>query len=402
MITEYKVREENLQWLEGRIEKINKKAKKLNQKPIALEVISEEYINEDAEGCCASKILNVLIESEIIKIDGWKFVAVINHTYGAGNIIKKVSDEPIDEKYKTIDGICEHCNTKRKRKETVILRNDEGKEIQVGKSCLKYFLPTDISETLKFMDLLCVIDDEISKLPNTGGDRFFQYINTRTALNCTHRCIKEFGWVSKSNAMMYGKTSTAEIVNKILFGARHRLNNIELEIADDLQSMKREGLKIQEVEDAMNWIKSISEQELKSDYMHNLKVMCNEEYIGGKELNTICSLISTYRKAIERENAKRRNFEINKSSNYVGSIGVRSDFVVTIERVIEYDTMYGTSYVNIMRDDEENIVVWKGSKTAGQIGEKIVIKGTVKEHKEYNNVRQTYISRCKVMEVLEG
>jgi hypothetical protein len=86
----------------------------------------------------------------------------------------------------------------------------------------------------------------------------------------------------------------------------------------------------------------------------------------------------------------------NAASGYTGEIGDRIERDVTLVFVIGFDSFYGTTWTNIMRDSDNNVIAYKGSRRLGDKGDTFKIKGTVKEHTLYKGVKQTVINRPKV------
>lgn len=86
-------------------------------------------------------------------------------------------------------------------------------------------------------------------------------------------------------------------------------------------------------------------------------------------------------------------------SEYIGEVKERlRDLQVTLTAVRNIDGFYGTSYIYTFKK-EENVLVWITSSYKDiQIGHIYSLTGTVKEHKEYKNVKQTVLSRCIVKE----
>lgn len=81
------------------------------------------------------------------------------------------------------------------------------------------------------------------------------------------------------------------------------------------------------------------------------------------------------------------------TSNWIGTVGKREMFTVTIRHIVEIDGIYGMSYLHIMNDDAGNVVIYKGTKVLGDKGERLTVKATVKEHGEREGVKQTKIAR---------
>lgn len=93
--------------------------------------------------------------------------------------------------------------------------------------------------------------------------------------------------------------------------------------------------------------------------------------------------------------AAQREEELS-ASGHVGEVGKRQEFTLTVQRVMAYDSDYGTTYINVCKDAEGHVVVYKGSNGWDK-GETLTVKATVKEHSEYNGVKQTIIQRPKVL-----
>ena len=87
--------------------------------------------------------------------------------------------------------------------------------------------------------------------------------------------------------------------------------------------------------------------------------------------------------------AAKRAAEAAKS-NWIGTVGERRMFVLSVRHVITMEGVYGTSYLHIMEDADGNVVIYKGTKRYDGI---ISVKATVKEHGERDGVKQTKIAR---------
>lgn len=100
---------------------------------------------------------------------------------------------------------------------------------------------------------------------------------------------------------------------------------------------------------------------------------------------------------VEGEIAKRAK---NAASVFVGNVGDKLTLTVTIEQIIVLpDYGFGVNYINILRDQAGNVLVYKGLSDLGQKGETVSLKATVKGHDMRNGVCQTTIQRPKVLEV---
>lgn len=117
--------------------------------------------------------------------------------------------------------------------------------------------------------------------------------------------------------------------------------------------------------------------------------------------------------AKEREERRKAEEARKAISQHVGNVGERITATVTLEKKVTYEVPsymgFGkdTKWIYIFKDESGNKFVWKTSKPFwldgddGYMkpvseGDTVKIKGTVKEHGEYNGERQTEIQRVKV------
>jgi hypothetical protein len=97
-------------------------------------------------------------------------------------------------------------------------------------------------------------------------------------------------------------------------------------------------------------------------------------------------------------NAAQRREErmaVDRLSVHVGAIGERRDFVLTVGKVLSFEGQFGVTYINLCKDADGNVVVYKGSNRFEE-GQTITVKATVKAHEERDGVKQTLIARPKV------
>ena len=89
----------------------------------------------------------------------------------------------------------------------------------------------------------------------------------------------------------------------------------------------------------------------------------------------------------------------NTQSTYIGEVGKRITLPLTLMRIHTFDGFNGdTLYINKFTDPDGNVVVWKTTAWHGDEGKTYDITGTIKEHSEYRNEKQTVLTRCRVKE----
>ena len=69
---------------------------------------------------------------------------------------------------------------------------------------------------------------------------------------------------------------------------------------------------------------------------------------------------------------------------------------VTIKKNIFLSSQYGDSHMHIMEDADGNEYVWTTASKSIEEGSNVHMRMKVKDHKEYNNVKQTIVYYCKI------
>lgn len=112
------------------------------------------------------------------------------------------------------------------------------------------------------------------------------------------------------------------------------------------------------------------------------------------------------KKAFIKEEAKEKIDALKKAamsvseSDYIGEIKERMrDLKVILTGARAVSSAYGTSILFTF-EYNKNILVWFTSCPPDEkdavVGKEYLLTGTVKDHKEYNGVKQTYLNRCKL------
>lgn len=111
---------------------------------------------------------------------------------------------------------------------------------------------------------------------------------------------------------------------------------------------------------------------------------------------------------IAEEEAKRKaeeeRIKAQKAiSQYVGEVGDKVDVKAVYDHSAWFDVKLGWTkqrvFIHTFRDENGSAIVWKTSSNSLYNiaeGDTVQIKGTVKEHSEYKDEKQTVLTRCKV------
>ena len=84
-------------------------------------------------------------------------------------------------------------------------------------------------------------------------------------------------------------------------------------------------------------------------------------------------------------------------TNYIGNVGDKITLELTQVACFTFLSKFGICFINKFRDAEGNVVIWKTNRRVANDGEKVTIKGIIKEHNEYNSEKQTILTRCKTL-----
>lgn len=90
-----------------------------------------------------------------------------------------------------------------------------------------------------------------------------------------------------------------------------------------------------------------------------------------------------------------------EKSSYFGNVGDKVDGLeVTFKNEFFYETQFGGMCIYIFEDADGHQFKWStstGFSTSLEREAVIRIKGTIKEHSEYNGIKQTVLTRCKLV-----
>lgn len=399
---------QNLSTLQEKINTLNKKALKLKCSPITITVIdyvdieTKKYSSFTIEGSLEQpksiRYANLTINGNSPVINGYRFIATIDHLDGNGNMIRSIPSITIPEQYRTVSAICEHCNHNRYRKDTYLVQHEDGHIKQIGKSCLKDFLGHSSPEHIaKYAELLfeVVASAEDDRLCG----RNTKYLEHVSFLHCVAFFAQKYGYVSKSYAskQLLEKEiilqTTVDRAIDSMFPDRYteeKGNIIEKgDITQDIENY---------VTSALDWISSANTNY--NDYMNNLQAIAKVEYLEWRHINTAGSLMQAYYKHLEKQNEnEQKKKEVDKlpESQYIASIGDKIQVHAKVLNIVPVDGMYGTTYLHVMIDpDNGNQFTWFCSGTVLEKEITYNLKCTVKKHEMYNGIKKTVLTRCRI------
>lgn len=302
---------------------------------------------------------------------GWSILAHIEKLDGSDQrLITLVTATETDPLWRVWDMRCDHCGTHRMRKAVYICRNDDGRVVSVGSTCLKEYTGIDPASVFSW----ALVKDIIGSDDSEGCDwrrGFNPRYDVREVLAYAIQEVGTYGYVKSGEP----HSTRDRVYQDFLYE----------------EEVKPENLA--RAEAIVSWVKAQDNDF--SDYMANCRAICQCQSVEAKRFGYLCYLPVAYDKAMERERQRLAKISAESCSQYVGEVGKRLDIgVKEIHIVTSWESVYGTTFVYKILDTCGNILTWK---TSVMVPDEVkTLKGTVKAHSEYRGIKQTELTRCKV------
>lgn len=330
------------------------------------------------------KFVQLTVTGQRPVLDGqWSVMTKIEHT-PAGNLLKGYSSDDMGPEYRTIAPACEHCNTRRNRKYTFILRNEAGKCMQVASTCIADFTghenPRDL---LALLDQLALLPEIMGVEPLYGDDEPLVGSSGSTALadalatlRIACELVSREGYISRARAYEQMIPSTAD-------ETAYHLSRQSIVVSKE--SAEKAAL-------VLAWAKE--QHSSTSTYLYNLSVIANLGAADAKNFGLLVSAVAAYDRAMAKAHEESAVADV-----YLGTAGDKlAGRLVTYTGVSSFDSCWGTTYIQRFTDNETGApLVWKTSAPVRQLkqGETYAINGTIKEHTLYRDKKQTALTRVR-------
>jgi hypothetical protein len=370
--------------LKERLNKLVKKAVKYGNTDISYSVSAPYMMTvKNFEGEKVDvEYVTFQVTGDAPKIAGWELLARIE-LIDDENLVHVIPNSgfEIDSRFRTHGNECEHCKTIRRRNDVYVFANAE-KQIAVGRTCLRDFMGIDdpkmiVERAQFFEDMKKTFDEE-------EGFSFgsFGYYTLKSVLTVAAAQIRKNGFRSKAVSLEQGVLSTADAT--------------KLQMMDDPKvSVEIEAEDVIWGEKTIEFFRATSS--FGNEYMDNVRVVMKQDIVKNDHIALVVSAVST----VQREFAKAKaNKESAAQSDFVGQVKERiKGLELILEKVIflGYGS-FGANYLHLMKDECGNVFSWiTGNKMGVDEGSNIKIDASVKEHKVYNGVKQTVLTRAKVI-----
>lgn len=374
----------------NRIEIANRKAERAGIEE-RFEYTTETYMKskKDNQGFDTyEERVKLVLNRPTLQHDGWNFAGTMSWDEEAGLITRMAPDQELISKPKA--SLCDVCKKVRHRTDTYIVQKD-GEQFQVGSNCLKRFMGIKPSG-LWMMDFDLEVKEGHDDFASEGGSNARERRSSLEMVSIGLAVVENNGWVSRSAAQYGDKTATADHVDTFLHmipkTVEHRNENEQLRArAAELK---------EEAEEILEEAKNI---EGDGDYAQNLRALANSETVTSRNVPLLLSAIAAKHKNDERKIQK----EVNKTSVWIGTKGEKlPERSVTVENIKHIDNNFGynakPSRLVTMRDNDGNVfkTFYSGNAEIEDGTTYNLKSSTVKDHKEWNDVKETMLTRIKL------
>jgi hypothetical protein len=388
----YAINETVMDKLELKLKKIQKKCEKYGFE-FKYEKKGEEFRkvrHEDNYSDTFEKFY--LVEaSGTAKIDGWEFIATIEHTE-LGNVIRSFQTKiAVPLEYREVKSKCDHCKTNRARKDTYLVMNESGEFLQLGKTCLMdYTHALDAESVTAYLSLF----DELEAHDgcSEGGTGIGRYIYRDDYMRIACEMIRLYGFVSYAKSQEFGWTSTVNRVDDVYFPSTSKQQQeFKKELHERGFDPGSETVKTR-VAEVLAWAQSLDST---ADYLWNLKMIANKEFLDFRDVGILVSAFAAYDRYLGIEYEKKNHA---KSEYLAGKIGDKVEIDIDqVKLLTSFQSDYGGNIGVYKFISHGNSVIWTTSAFV-EVDKVKKIKGTIKEFKDYKGEKETVLTRCKVIE----
>jgi hypothetical protein len=305
----YEIPEANLATLVKRVQRLNARAAKIGSAPV---VLRQTGNFRDVPHATKPNVIVRFVEMEANveapAYNGWHFMAVICRTT-EGNIIRSVPGYEVPVEHRDGEHRCDHCHTIRNRRDTYVVRHDDGRTLRVGSTCIQDFLqhanPNQMTQSARTCfeaaQMLESAQDE-SWLGGSGMNAVCR-VDLEVFLGYVAELVLKTGrYITSKSAYETGGTSTAQTALQYFQGSAQEF--VVSEQAKRLATEAREwvlgtygprfddDLDISEVVEAMTSVRKDC-----SDFEHNLLTAARLESIEPRFAGIAAYIIEAHRRS---------------------------------------------------------------------------------------------------------
>ena len=348
--------------------------------------VVREYFKADDEDRSTGVVMReVHVSDELLspKVGEWRVVAVIDHVQ---RVVINLTDVYRAPRKLVDQPDCDHCGYQRPRNITYMLQHADGREAQVGTSCICEYTgdarALDCAEGAReYAEWMSrgLLEMQLGESSRGANLTFF--------LALAAMVIERHGFVSGRDAYETGGVSTKERTLQALAQYQYYLGSA----TETAKSTRPEERHYEQAKATHNWMLNLPDDD--DEYLANLRQIAVNGYVQNSTAGLATSAVIAY----QREKERIAYAEVIADSEYVGEVKSRIKFVGKLASVRALTTIYGTSTMYKFLANGKDVVVWFATRDAGLTsGRTYEVEGTVKAHEVYRDIKQTVVTRCKV------
>lgn len=398
-LNQFEIPQVSLEGFLKSIKKLQKKALKIGVALINVKV-SESYIKEwtiPGQPFAKNRVpyVTVSVEGDSPIIAGWAFIARFEFSKEFGLLVKKIDrNATIPSRYLEDNGnqyLCEHCHNNRARRKVYVVQEVEtGEWKQVGSSCVKDFTghvsPEKLARYWSIIETLDDMNEEDWDLGRSSREEYGELL-LGEYLTRVATMTKAEGFVSKAQVIKdgYGISTAESCVNWMYARTvkeKHSYDNLVIEESD-----------AELAEKAIEWAKNINGKEAwDNEFKMNLRNIAVAGTVPIYHIGHAGYMIEAYKKAIGWAEKDNKDAEY-----YPAELKDRVDLEgLTLDFHTSFDGLYGTTHLYKFKKDNY-VFIWFASSGQGLTeGDRVDMKATIKDKKEYQGTKQTIITRARI------
>jgi len=418
--------QQKLPLLEREIDRLQKRTRRLNMRPLILEKGTSYYTTipsttvsavESAHGgreyvertkTLRGEVTPVLVAGAEPRLRGWRLIACIDYgeesDSGGGPWLRVVPGETLPTEYRTVDPTrCDHCMTKRDRSTVFVLVHDDGRHSVVGRTCLLDFLgghgdPLSMANQAETLFAIFDVARGMEEWGEGGGARMALAVDIEEFIALTVHVVAKHGWISRTQAYEQGRvgTATADQIWDLCFPRGTTAH----EIAKQNQPTSEDRATAKKIVDwAMKEFADSDPSKL-TDYGYNCRTALISGVVTARSAGVVASIPGAYQRSMARLAGAEDGSRV---AGHYGALNERITLNLDFIDARPLQTTYGTSYLCTFRgvDGPEKgyAFKWFGSSWPFDFtvheaaGKKVRVKATIKKHGEFRGQQETELSR---------
>ena len=403
----------NLELFRTRVAEINEKFSKKNL-PLVTWAILVDNVEEHVYTIIAKSEFE---QSNLSGVDV-KFEGVISLIDCNENDKVYAFDNPLITRLVSADCKCDKCQKKIGRAKYIVFSKTDDVQtrddlVVLGTTCAKEYFPFDVESyfyglELAFDELASLYDEEMGSCSFRATTTDFDDLFYATVA-CTN------------NLLVYEKEDrrTRSLVDRWI--ANEKVSRYSSATYRDEYPIPSNAYTLAEIKEWISESFNKDNDEIRNDFEMNARTTFYKTLDDGtRELRdripnkflgiAIYGFISAKRnheRLVEKKIAEEKRAIENAKVEYYGNVGDKFERVLTFDKTFGFEGAYGFTYIHLFHDDENHVFKWSSSCgnlgkkfdwAEYEVGQKYLMKGTIKDHLEYHNVKQTVITRCKVLD----